>query len=108
MPKTTDVSTFAQAYEQGVPVVDVREPDEYETGHVPGAVLIPLGELMARASEIDKHTTTYLICQVGMRSLRATEALEAAGFDVVNVDGGMSEWVAQGRQVEIGPALPEG
>ncbi|QGF22585.1 rhodanese-like domain-containing protein [Raineyella fluvialis] len=103
MPKTTDIATFAAAYEAGAPVVDVREPYEYEAGHLRGATLIPLGQLGARAGELDKNTTTYLICQVGQRSLRAVEALEAAGYDVINVDGGMSAWAAQGRPIERGP-----
>ncbi len=108
MPKTTDIATFAAAYEAGAPVVDVREPYEYEAGHLHGARLIPLGEVIARAAEIDKGTTTYVICHLGRRSLRAVEALEAAGYDVVNVEGGMAEWEAQGRPIEQGPVPPQG
>lgn len=108
MPKTTDIATFAEAYAAGVPVVDVREPYEYEAGHLPGARLIPIGEVVARASELDQDATTYVICQAGGRSLRAVEALDAAGYDVVNVEGGMSTWTAQGRPVELGPEQPQG
>lgn len=103
MPKTTDIASFAAAYEAGAPVVDVREPYEYAAGHLHGATLIPLGQITDRAGELDKGTTTYLICQVGKRSLHAVEVLEAAGYDVVNVDGGMVEWAAQGRPLEQGP-----
>jgi len=49
-----------------------------------------------------------VICQAGGRSLRAVEALDAAGYDVVNVEGGMSAWTAQGRPVERGPEQPQG
>lgn len=104
MPKTIDPATFAEAYAAGAPVVDVREPDEYEAAHLPGALLIPLRSLPSRATEIDPDTTTYLICKVGVRSLRAVEALEAAGYDVVNVEGGMDAWIAAGRPYDQGPA----
>ena len=103
MPKQIDIAAFAEAYAAGAPVVDVREPDEYEQAHLPGAVLIPLGTLPVRATEIDPDTTTYLICKVGGRSMYAAQALEAAGYDVVNVAGGMDEWIGQGRPYEQGP-----
>ena len=87
-------------------MVDVREPNEYEAAHLPGALLIPLGTLPSRAAEIDPDTRTYVICKVGIRSLHAVEALEAAGFDVVNVEGGMDAWIAAGRPYDQGP--PQG
>lgn len=104
MPKTIDTATFAEAYAAGAPVVDVREPDEYEAARLPGAVLIPLGTLPSRAAEIDPDTTTYVICKGGVRSLRAVEALEAAGYDAVSVEGGMDAWIAAGRPYDQGPA----
>ncbi|SDB80354.1 Rhodanese-related sulfurtransferase [Raineyella antarctica] len=103
MPKQIDIAAFAEAYAAGAPVVDVREPYEYEQAHLPGAKLIPLAEIPARATEIDPDTTTYVLCAAGIRSLRAVEALEAAGYDVVNVEGGMNEWAAEGRPYEQGP-----
>ena len=82
-------------------LVDVREPWEYARGHVPGAQLIPLGELEARASELPENMPIYLICQTGNRSLRASDILLAAGVkDVRNVLGGTQAWTEAGYPVE--------
>ena len=78
-------------------LLDVREPDEWEAGHVPGAVHIPLGQLGQRTSEIPADQTIYVICRSGHRSGRATEALNSAGWQAVNVAGGMQQWAAQAR-----------
>ena len=85
-----------------VTVIDVREADEYEAGHVPGAVLIPLAEVPDRIGEIPSDQPVYLICQGGGRSRRATEFLAAEGFDVTNVDGGTKAWIESGRDVVTG------
>ena len=70
----------------GVRVLDVREPMEWETGHVPGAILIPLGELRARMGELDRRHPLLVICESGTRSSSAASILQAAGFaDVANV-----------------------
>lgn len=103
MASTTDLHAFASALADGSPVVDVREPDEYADAHVPGARLIPMGQLPDRAGEIDPATRTYLICKSGGRSLRAAEYLTGRGFDVVSVDGGTDGWVAQGHPYATGP-----
>ncbi|WP_309127551.1 rhodanese-like domain-containing protein [Microbacterium sp.] len=82
----------------GVPLIDVRERDEFAAGHVPGAVNLPLSELGARLGELPAEAFD-VICQVGGRSARAVQALEARGFDATNVEGGTGEWIAQGRPV---------
>jgi hydroxyacylglutathione hydrolase len=70
----------------GVRVLDVREPMEWETGHVPGAILIALGELRARIGELDREEPLLVICESGVRSSSAASILQAAGFaDVSNV-----------------------
>ncbi|MDQ2754628.1 MAG: rhodanese-like domain-containing protein [Actinomycetota bacterium] len=99
----TDLKTFAAAYESGAPVLDVRNPDEYEAAHVPGAVLIPLGELMARQAEVPEGTPLYVICAAGGRSLTATNALVDAGHAAVSVAGGTNGWIERGGQVVTGP-----
>ncbi len=104
MPKTTDLDTFAEAYAAGAPVIDVREPEEYAQAHLSGALLMPLATVPGRAHELDPDTTTYVICQAGYRSLQAVQALAAAGYDVVNVAGGMNGWIQQGRSYDAGPA----
>ena len=60
-----DLEAFAAAHAAGATVLDVRNPDEYETAHVPGAVLIPLTELAARQDEIPDGDPLYVICAVG-------------------------------------------
>jgi len=77
-------------------LLDVREPDEWEAGHAPGAQHIPLGQLSARSAEISK-TMVYVICRSGARSARAAQALNAAGWQALNVDDGMRGWAAAGR-----------
>ena len=83
-------------------MVDVRQPDEYENGHVPGARLIPLGEVPTRVDEVPAGETVLLICGSGGRSMRAAEFLAGRGRDVVNVAGGTRAWVESGREVVRG------
>jgi rhodanese-related sulfurtransferase len=78
-------------------LLDVREDDEWAAGHVPGATHIPLGQLGARATEVPRDTTVYVICRSGARSARAAFALVGSGWDAVNVAGGMQDWAAAGR-----------
>ncbi|UYO96450.1 rhodanese-like domain-containing protein [Microbacterium sp. M28] len=81
------------------PLIDVRERDEFARGHVPGAVNIPMSEIGSRLDELPGEAFD-VICQVGGRSARVVEALEARGYDVTNIDGGTGEWIAQGREIE--------
>lgn len=74
-------------------ILDVREPSEYELEHVPNSIPIPLGELVQRLDELDKSTTTYVICRTGNRSGQAVEYMMTQGFtDVHNVLPGMINW----------------
>lgn len=84
----------------GAVVVDVREPDEYASGHVPGARNIPLGTVHDRATELQALGTVHVICQSGRRSAQAAEVLRAEGVDAVNVAGGTAAWIAAGRIAE--------
>lgn len=71
-------------------LVDVREPDEFAAGSLPGAENIPLGELPDRLGELDRARPVVLLCRSGARSSRAAEFLTESGFDrVVNLAGGM-------------------
>src|SRR6202011_5962559 len=88
-----DLDTFAGAHTAGAVVLDVRNPDEYEAGHVPGAKLIPLGELGARQDEIPDGDPIYVICASGGRSLTATKAMVGAGYTAVSVAGGTKGWI---------------
>lgn len=97
-----DLHTFARAHAEGATVLDVRNPDEYQAAHVPGAVLIPLGELAARQHEIPEADPLYVICAVGGRSLTAAQALAAAGYPAVSVAGGTNAWIERGLEVVSG------
>ena len=95
-----DIDRAASAFEQQAAVLDVREPDEYREGHVPGAVNIPMGQLPARLDELDRDRPVYLVCASGNRSGAMTDVLTAAGFDAINVAGGTTAWIRSGRAVE--------
>lgn len=83
----------------GVPLIDVREAHEFEAGHVPGAVNLPMSTLGEHLDELPDGAFD-VICQVGGRSARVVEALEARGYDATNVDGGTGEWAAAGYPIE--------
>lgn len=101
-PLEVDLATFSTAHASGATVLDVRNPDEYDQAHVPGAVLIPLGELAARQDEIPEADPLYVICAVGGRSLAAARALVEAGYRAVSVAGGTNGWIEQGGPVITG------
>ena len=96
------VDDLAEALERGVPVFDVREVGEYVAGHVPGAVLLPLGEVTARVAEFPTEGSVYLICQSGGRSGRACEFLRQQGVTAINVAGGTGAWIRSGYDVVLG------
>ncbi|MFC5559042.1 rhodanese-like domain-containing protein [Ureibacillus thermophilus] len=73
-------------------IIDVREVHEYQGGHIPGAVNIPLGLLPIRMNELSKDKPYIVVCLAGGRSAQATELLDRNGFDATNMLGGMSAW----------------
>ena len=80
-------------------LVDVRQPGEYAKGHLPGALLIPLSDLAARADELDEHKQTIVYCRSGVRSKTASQILMRLGVsDVFNMEGGITSY--EGQQVE--------
>ncbi|GAA2093718.1 hypothetical protein GCM10009841_03640 [Microlunatus panaciterrae] len=87
-------------------VVDVREREEFASGHVPGARWIPMGQLTNRLAEIDRTQPVYVICATGGRSSAMTDVLRHHGFDARSVAGGTSAWMAAGRVIDYG--TPEG
>lgn len=83
-------------------VLDVREPNEYQINRIPGAVLIPLGELPRRYQELPRDRAIVTQCKVGARSAKAMEYLKTVGFtDVKNLRGGIVEWIGA-----VDPAQP--
>ena len=98
------VDDLAAALDDGlVPLVDVRQPEEYEAGHVPGAKLIPLADVVARTGEIPRQGPVYVICHTGPRSQRAADYYRNLGIDAYNVDGGTKAWAEAGLDVTHGP-----
>jgi rhodanese-related sulfurtransferase len=87
----------AASVPDGAWLLDVREDDEWAAGHIPGARHIGLGQLSARTAEVPQDHPVFVICRSGARSGRAAQALTGAGWQAVNVAGGMQDWAAAGR-----------
>ena len=91
---------------ENVPIVDVRELDEYQDGHVVDAPLMPYMSLMTRGEELEqiagaKDQPLMFICAKGQRSAVACEFAAALGFtDLYNIEGGTEAWIAAGLPVE--------
>ncbi len=83
-------------------LLDVRQPDEFRQGHIAGAKLIPLSELSRRINEIPKDREVVCVCRSGSRSGMAARQLTAAGFQAVNLSGGMMAWQRAGYPVKRG------
>jgi len=85
-----------------VTVLDVRPPDEYALGHVPGAVNVPLGELEARLSTLDPAQEVIAYCRgpYCVMSFEAVARLRQRGFSARRLQDGMPEWAAAGQPVE--------
>ena len=98
-----DVAELAAAHSHGAYVLDVRQPDEYEDGHVPGAVLVPLDQLEGRLDEIPRDQDLYVVCRSGGRSAAAVAALSGAGYRATNVAGGTMAWIEAGHPTATGP-----
>ncbi|MFN0028927.1 MAG: rhodanese-like domain-containing protein [Acidimicrobiales bacterium] len=91
-----DVAEAARLQQQGVVVLDVREPDEFAEVHALGARLLPLSELTERVGEVPLDQPLLIICRSGARSARAAEWLNDRGAQATNVDGGTLAWVEAG------------
>lgn len=92
--------TFVEAWRRGVRVIDVRSA-EFADGHVPGAVNVPLDEVLASPQRF-MGAEWHVLCQSGGRSLTAAEAMNAAGAWAVSVSGGTSAWIGAGHEIERG------
>jgi rhodanese-related sulfurtransferase len=97
-----EISTTELAARGDVTIIDVRETDEYTLGHVPGARLIPLGELVGRVDEVPTEGPVYVVCHSGMRSARAADFLASSGIDAINVTGGTAAWQQAGLPITSG------
>ena len=97
-----DIAETARRHGAGTLVIDVREPEEYIEGHVPGAPLIPLGDVVERIDEFPATAEVLVICRLGGRSREAAEYLRSQGIDAVNVAGGTMAWIEAGQRVVTG------
>ncbi|MFD5467682.1 rhodanese-like domain-containing protein [Kitasatospora sp. NPDC127059] len=89
-------TTDAASVPADATLLDVREQDEWDAGHVDGALHIPIGEVIARIDELP-DAKLYVLCRVGGRSAQVVQYLVQQGRDAVNVDGGMYAWESAGR-----------
>lgn len=88
-------------------LLDVREDDEWQAGHAPGAVHIPLGALPDRLAELPADRSIAVTCKAGGRAAKATELLVGQGRSARNVTGGMTAWQQAGLPMEAdGGAQP--
>ena len=87
----------------GALLLDVREPDEWDAGHAPGASLLPMGQVRGRQQDLSRDRRIVVVCRSGGRSAAVTESLLASGFDAVNLAGGMCAWTAAGLPVVVDP-----
>lgn len=83
-------------------LLDVRTPGEYKQGHISGAMLIPLNELSTKVARIPKGREIICVCEFGSRSSVAARQLNAQGYKISNMRGGMSRWVRAGLPVKTG------
>ncbi len=96
VPEILAKDVVAQMNQDAPPfILDVRTTGEFRGGHIPGAQLIPLGELGRRTAEIPTDRRVVTVCRSGSRSLMAARQLKKLGFDVYNMTGGMMAWTGQ-------------
>jgi len=94
-----DPSGAADLVADGAFLLDVREQDEWDAGHAPDAVHIPMGQIAGRLEELPPGRTILCVCHLGGRSAAVTQALVNDGRAAVNVAGGMEAWAAAGLPV---------
>jgi len=100
VPESTPEEAYAALQNGNAVLVDVREPWEYEQASIPGALLIPIGELPDRIDEIPDDREVYVHCRLGGRSAKAVEFLTEHGRPRShNVTGGIDAWRAAGLPV---------
>jgi rhodanese-related sulfurtransferase len=82
-------------------VLDVRQHAEWKTGHIEGAIHIPLAQLSSRLQQLPSGTTIVTVCRSGHRSAVAAQTLTRAGHDVLNLRGGMNAWTRAGLPLRL-------
>ena len=104
LPSEISVDESALKRDAGAFILDVREPEEWEQYHIPGATLIPLGELDVRVNEVPNDQEIVVVCRSGNRSQVGRDILLNAGFNqVTSMAGGINQWSATGYETVSGP-----
>ena len=104
LPSEISVDIAAAKRDAGAFILDVREPEEWVEYHIPGATLIPLGELEVRVNEVPSNQEVVVVCRSGNRSKVGRDILLSANFNqVTSMTGGMKEWSAAGYDTVTGP-----
>jgi rhodanese-related sulfurtransferase len=99
----TELKSHLDQIEDKPLLLDVREPWEYETCHIDGSQLIPMGQIQTAAESMDKNKETVVICHHGIRSRAVAIFLEREGFtNVINLEGGVDRWAD-----EVDPQMPK-
>lgn len=94
--ETIELKDIQQQVDKGAIVLDVREVEEFEEGHIIGAINVPLSELKkGNRADLDSAEQYIVICRSGNRSKEASDILAGDGYDVVNVSEGMSSWTGE-------------
>ena len=102
-PDEIAVAAAARERDAGAFILDVREPDEWAAGHIPGATSIPLGQLAGRTAEVPTDRDIFVVCKTGYRSAQGRDILRAAGLTrVASMAGGMNAWIAAGNPTTTG------
>ena len=104
LPREISVTEAASMRNEGAFILDVRQPEEWNEVHIPGATLIPLGELASRVDEVPKGQEIVVVCRSGNRSQQGRDILLQAGFEqVTSMAGGVNQWSAAGYDTVSGP-----
>jgi rhodanese-related sulfurtransferase len=104
MPLEISAQEAVAKQKAGAFILDVREPDEWNTVHIAGATLIPLGELDSHLNELPKDKEIVVVCHSGNRSAKGRDILLNNGFtQVTSMAGGMNQWQAAGYPTVSGP-----
>jgi SulP family sulfate permease len=99
VPELADI--VARSRDRAI-VIDVREPEEYRLGHLPGARLVPLRDIIDASNRLPRDRSILLVCRSGRRSTRALHWFLDLGFEeVFNLKGGILSWKAQGQPLEV-------
>jgi len=106
----SDLEESKGVYERkdDIQIVDVREPYEWEAGHIEEAIHIPLGQLMAgdEKGQLDTGRPVVVVCKTGNRSELAALMLQARGYDAHNLEGGTERWVTAGLPIVAADGSP--